>query len=143
MLNTILVAVDDSPTAKFVIKALGQLQLQPTTNVIFCHIVPTVESDFDLVADRPRPGADEFPYGHLEKQLRGYQDQFDCQTEIEIVAGDPAEEIIRLANIYKADLIMIGNRGLTGVKRILEGSVSSQVVSEANCSVLVVKEIEG
>ncbi|WP_083618058.1 universal stress protein [Planktothrix paucivesiculata] len=141
MLNTILVAVDDSPTAKFVIKALGQLRLQPTTNVIFSHIVPTVESDFDLVADRPRPGADEFPYGHLEKQLRAYQDQFDCQTEIEIVAGDPAEEIIRLANIYKADLIIIGNRGLTGVKRILERSVSSQVVSEANCSVLVVKEI--
>lgn len=141
MLNTILVAVDDSPTAQFVIRALGQLRLQPTTNVIFSHIVPTVESDFDLVADRPRPGADEFPYGHLEKQLRAYQDQFDCQTEIEIVAGDPAEEIIRLANIYKADLIIIGNRGLTGVKRILERSVSSQVVSEANCSVLVVKEI--
>jgi len=138
VLNTILVAVDDSPTAKFVIKALGQLQLQPTTNVIFCHVIPTVESDFDLVADRPRPSADEFPY--LEK-LRVYQDQLDCETEIEIVAGDPAAEIIRLANIYKTDLIIIGNRGLTGVKRILEGSVSSQVVSEANCSVLVVKEI--
>jgi nucleotide-binding universal stress UspA family protein len=141
VLNTILVAVDDSPTAKSVIKAACQLQLQPTTNVIFCHVIPTVESDFDLVADRPRPGADELTYGHLEKQLRVYQDQFDCQTEIEIVAGDPAEEIIRLANIYQADLIIIGNRGLTGVKRILEGSVSSQVVSEANCSVLVVKEI--
>jgi nucleotide-binding universal stress UspA family protein len=125
VLNTILVAVDDSLTAKFVIKALGQLQLQPTTNVIFCHVIPTVESDFDLVADRPRPSADEFPYGNLEKQLRVY----------------PAAEIIRLANIYKTDLIIIGNRGLTGVKRILEGSVSSQVVSEANCSVLVVKEI--
>jgi nucleotide-binding universal stress UspA family protein len=141
VLNTILVAVDDSLTAKFVIKALGQLQLQPTTNVIFCHVIPTVESDFDLVADRPRPSADEFPYGNLEKQLRVYQDQLDCETEIEIVAGDPAAEIIRLANIYKTDLIIIGNRGLTGVKRILEGSVSSQVVSEANCSVLVVKEI--
>ncbi len=143
MLNTILVAVDDSPTAKFVIEALGQLQLQPTTNVIFSHVVPTVESDFDLVADRPHPGTDEFPYRHLEKQLRVYQDQLDCQSEIEIVAGDPAEEIVRLANIYQADLIIIGSRGLTGVKRILQGSVSSQVVSEANCSVLVVKEIEG
>ncbi|MFM6456178.1 MAG: universal stress protein, partial [Planktothrix sp.] len=85
------------------------------------------------------------PYRHIEKQLRGYQDQLDCQTEIEIVVGDPAEEIIRLANIYKADLIIIGSRGLTGVKRIVEGSVSSLVVSEANCSVWVVKdkEIEG
>ncbi len=145
MLNTILVAVDDSPTAKFVIEALGQLQLQPTTNVIFSHVVPTMASDFDIVADRPHLGSDEFPYRHIEKQLRGYQDQLDCQTEIEIVVGDPAEEIIRLANIYKADLIIIGSRGLTGVKRIVEGSVSSLVVSEANCSVWVVKdkEIEG
>jgi nucleotide-binding universal stress UspA family protein len=57
------------------------------------------------------------------------------------VTGDVAEEIVRLANIYKADLIVIGCRGLTGLKRILEGSVSSQVVGEAVCSVLVVKGI--
>ncbi|MHC5718278.1 MAG: universal stress protein, partial [Nostoc sp.] len=41
--------------------------------------------------------------------------------------------------IYKTDLIIIGSRGLIGMKRIVEGSVSSQVVEEANCSVLVVK----
>ncbi|MFO5527272.1 MAG: universal stress protein, partial [Cuspidothrix sp.] len=47
--------------------------------------------------------------------------------------------IICLANIYKAELILIGSRGLTGMKRIVQGSVSSQVMEEANCSVLVVK----
>ncbi|MBC6435836.1 universal stress protein, partial [Nostoc sp. HG1] len=41
--------------------------------------------------------------------------------------------------IYKTDLIIIGSRGLMGMKRIVQGSVSSQVVEEANCSVLVVK----
>ncbi len=56
-----------------------------------------------------------------------------------MVTGAPAEEIIRLANIYKTDLIIIGSRGLIGMKRIVQGSVSSQVVEEANCSVLVVK----
>jgi nucleotide-binding universal stress UspA family protein len=45
-----------------------------------------------------------------------------------MVTGDPAEEIIRLANIYKIDLIIIGSRGLMGMKRIVQGSVSSQVV---------------
>jgi nucleotide-binding universal stress UspA family protein len=53
--------------------------------------------------------------------------------------GNPAEEIIRLASIYEADLIVLGSRGLTGVNRILKGSVSSQVVSEAPCTVMVVK----
>jgi nucleotide-binding universal stress UspA family protein len=60
-------------------------------------------------------------------------------SEIELVTGDPAEEIIRLANIYKADLIVIGSRGLTGMNRIVQGSVSGQVVEEAHCSVFVVK----
>jgi nucleotide-binding universal stress UspA family protein len=53
--------------------------------------------------------------------------------------GEPTEEIIRLANIYRADLIVLGSRGLTGVNRILKGSVSSQVVSDAPCTVMVVK----
>lgn len=60
-------------------------------------------------------------------------------SHLELVNGDPAEEIIRLANIHKADLIVIGSRGLTGMTRIVQGSVSSQVVEEAHCSVLVVK----
>jgi nucleotide-binding universal stress UspA family protein len=34
---------------------------------------------------------------------------------------------------------VIGSRGLTGLQRILEGSVSSQVVADAPCSVLVIK----
>lgn len=142
MLKTILVAVDESPTAEYLLEALGQLQLQPTTTVIFSHVILSETSDFDTSADRPHSKTDEFPYRQIEKQLQIYQDQLSCQTEIEIVSGDPAEEIIRLSHIYKVDLIVIGSRGLTGLKRILEGSVSSQVVADANCSVLVVKEKE-
>lgn len=143
MLKTILVAVDDSPTAEYLLEALGQLQLQPTTTVIFSHVIPSVASDFETSADRPQLTADELPYRHIEKQLQVYQDKLSCPSEIEIVTGDPAEEIIRLSHIYKADLIVIGSRGLTGLKRILEGSVSAQVVADANCSVWVVKEKEG
>ena len=49
------------------------------------------------------------------------------------------DELVRLANIHQADLIVIGSRGLTGMNRILKGSVSSQVAADAHCSVLVVK----
>jgi nucleotide-binding universal stress UspA family protein len=79
------------------------------------------------------------PYLHIEKQLQSYQANLPGESIIEIVTGDPAEEIIRLANIYQVDLIAIGSRGLTGVKRIIQGSVSSQVVENAPCSVMVVK----
>jgi nucleotide-binding universal stress UspA family protein len=44
-----------------------------------------------------------------------------------------------LAHIYHCDLIALGCRGLTGVSRIIQGSVSDRVFAEAPCSVLVVR----
>lgn len=53
--------------------------------------------------------------------------------------GDPAEEILAYAEEMKIDLIVMGNRGLGTFKKILLGSVSSKVVSNSSCSVLIVK----
>ncbi|WP_414589376.1 universal stress protein [Scytonema sp. PCC 10023] len=139
MLKTILVALDDSELADRVIQTLQELVLPKDSKVILCHVFPTSESEMELPADRPQPESPAISYFHIEKQLQSYQTILPVESDIEIVTGDPAEEIIRLANIYKANLIMIGSRGLTGMKRIVQGSVSSQVVEEANCSVLVVK----
>lgn len=139
VLKTVLVAIDDSEFAEQVLQAVGKFQLEPTTKVILVHVVTSVTSDFDMVVDRPHAQGDEVPYRKVEKLLQSYQEKLPCESELEIVSGEPAEEIVRLANIYKADVIAIGCRGLTGVKRILEGSVSSQVVADAHCSVLVVK----
>jgi nucleotide-binding universal stress UspA family protein len=91
------------------------------------------------LADLPHEYAKEIPYRQIEKQLELYQQQLPCASEIEIVTGEPVTEIIRLAHIYHCDLIAIGCRGLTGVSRIIQGSVSSQVCNESPCSVLVVK----
>ncbi|NET31113.1 MAG: universal stress protein [Cyanothece sp. SIO1E1] len=139
MLNTILVALDSSELSEQVIQTLKQLQLGADANVILSHVVPTATANPDLEVDRSTTSTELLTYRNLEKQLQAYQDKLPCQSQLELVSGDPAEEIIRLANIYQADLIVIGNRGLTGLNRILQGSVSSQVVSDAPCSVLVVK----
>lgn len=139
MLKTILVALDGSEIQERVIQSLEELQLQPTTKVVLAHVVPAVELSQEVVSDRPQAVAEGLPYLQVEKQLQSYQAKLSGESIIEIVTGDPAEEIIRLANIYQADLIAIGSRGLTGVKRIIQGSVSSQVVENAPCSVMVVK----
>lgn len=138
MLKTILVALDSTELSDRVIETLKELQLPPDTKVVLSHVIPPRNNDTDVAADRPRAVEDIY-YKDVEKQLQSYQAGLPCQSELEVVSGDPAEEIIRLANIYQADLIVIGNRGLTGMKRILEGSVSSQVVADAPCSVFVVK----
>ncbi|WP_026732936.1 universal stress protein [Fischerella sp. PCC 9605] len=139
MLKTILVALDASGIAERVIESLNDLVLPKDGKVILCHVFPPPDSEMELPADRPHSESPALSYLHIEKQLQAYQAQLPVESEIELVTGDPAEEIIRLANIYKADLIVIGSRGLTGMNRIVQGSVSSQVVEEAHCSVMVVK----
>ncbi|MEH1818831.1 MAG: universal stress protein [Nostoc sp.] len=139
MLNSILVALDGSEISERVIQTLDNLALSKDAKVILCHVFPTPESEMELPADRPQPESPTFSYFQIEKQLQSYQEKLSITSELELVTGDPAEEIIRLANIYKTELIIIGSRGLMGMKRIVQGSVSSQVVEEANCSVLVVK----
>ena len=138
MLKTILVALDSSDLTQRVIQTLDELQIQRATKIILSHVIPPPESDMETAVDRPHT-SEELLYRHIEKQLQSYQVDLPCESELEIVSGDPAIEIVRLAHIYQADLIVIGSRGLTGMKRILEGSVSSQVVTDAPCSVLVVK----
>jgi nucleotide-binding universal stress UspA family protein len=139
VLNTVLVALDGSEIAEQVIQTLDDLAFSQDAKVILCHVFPTPDSEIELPADRPQSESPTFSYFHIEKQLQSYQEKLAVKSELELVTGDPAEEIIRLANIYKTELIVIGSRGLIGMKRIVQGSVSSQVVEEANCSVLVVK----
>ncbi len=144
MLKTILVALDnesDATTGVYVsdqvTNALNWLELSPDARIILCHVM-LPEGTVEEAADRPHV-VKETPYRHIESQLENYRANLPCKSDLDIVSGDPAEEIVRLANIYHADLIVLGSRGLTGMNRILQGSVSSQVVAEAPCSVLVVK----
>lgn len=57
--------------------------------------------------------------------------------------GDPADAIIEAAAEANATLIVMGNRGHGVAKRVLLGSVSSQVVNHAPCDVLVVRSGPG
>ena len=138
MLKTILVALDSSELSLQVTQCLDRLQIQPTTKIILCQVIPTGESESEISVDRPH-NPDDILYQEIERQLQSYQANLPCKSEIEIVNGEPAVEIVRLAHIHQADLIAIGSKGLTGVKRIIQGSVSSQVVADAPCSVLVIK----
>ena len=138
-MQKILVASDGSDLSEQVLATLNDLKLDSDTKIILCSVIPTQGSDVEVAADRPQTDQEDISYLHNQKLLQTFQAQLPCVSELEIVRGDPAEEIIRLANIYQTDLIVIGSRGLTGINRILLGSVSSQVVADAHCSVLVVR----
>jgi nucleotide-binding universal stress UspA family protein len=53
--------------------------------------------------------------------------------------GDPADAIIDVAEEQGADLVIVGNKGMTGAKRFLLGSVPNKVSHHAPCSVLIIR----
>ncbi|MCC6139673.1 MAG: universal stress protein [Nitrospira sp.] len=53
--------------------------------------------------------------------------------------GNPAKEILKAAKTHKADVIVMGAKGLGAIGRMLLGSVSTRVVQHSTCSVLVVR----
>jgi len=55
------------------------------------------------------------------------------------IEGDPADAILNVAEETKADLIVVGNKGMTGARRYLLGSVPNNVSHHAPCSVIIVR----
>lgn len=53
--------------------------------------------------------------------------------------GDPADAILDVAEEQRADLVVVGNKGMTGADRFLLGSVPNKVSHHAPCSVLIVR----
>ncbi len=62
-------------------------------------------------------------------------------VDVETMAreGDPADAILDVAEEKGADLIVVGNKGMTGAKRFLLGSVPNKVSHHAPCSVMIIR----
>ncbi|MDH4230980.1 MAG: universal stress protein [Nitrospirota bacterium] len=68
------------------------------------------------------------------------QKEFGIEIESLVCEGEPHEVIARTAQEKNADLIAMGTHGRRGIKRFIMGSVTSGVIGNASCDVLVVKK---
>jgi nucleotide-binding universal stress UspA family protein len=59
-------------------------------------------------------------------------------AEVHNLEGDPADVLIRVAESVNADVVVVGNRGMSGIKRFALGSVPNKVAHHSPCSVLIV-----
>jgi nucleotide-binding universal stress UspA family protein len=57
---------------------------------------------------------------------------------LDVFDGDPADALVKVAEVAEADLLVVGNRGMAGVKRFVLGSVPNKVSHRAPCSLLIV-----
>lgn len=82
------------------------------------------------------------PREDVDATLQNTADEIRAQgVEVTIWArqGDPADAILDVAEEQGADLIVVGNRGMTGAKRFLLGSVPNKISHHAPCSVLIIR----
>jgi nucleotide-binding universal stress UspA family protein len=95
----------------------------------------------------PRSAQPFWDHAHqvAEAKLMLLRQQFlgaGVQVELFVTEGFPAEEIVRIAENRRADLIVMATHGRTGIRRLLLGSVTEKVVRIAHCPVLVVRSQE-
>ncbi len=65
-------------------------------------------------------------------------DRAGVQAEAHCVGGHTGEELLRVATAASADLVVVGNRGMTGMRRFVLGSVPNKVAHSCSASVLIV-----
>jgi nucleotide-binding universal stress UspA family protein len=91
------------------------------------------------------PGDIQFAVGPREdvnttlESAAGMTKQEGVEAETYPREGDPADAILDVAEEIGADLIVVGNKGMTGAKRFLLGSVPNKVSHHAPCSVMIVQ----
>jgi nucleotide-binding universal stress UspA family protein len=86
-----------------------------------------------------RGGIDEATKTQTKAKSLLNEEQIDSSLSA-ILGSNPSRALVDTAQKEKTDLIVVGSRGLGSAAAFLLGSVSKQVVSKANCDVLVVKK---
>jgi nucleotide-binding universal stress UspA family protein len=141
----ILLAIDDSAYSAAAVKEVAKRPWPRGTTVR----VLTVVEPFPAVAMEPWYGArenldliDEAEKNKgrdLTKKATETLKKNSVRAQPTIRQGDPRAEIVDEAKEWKADLIVMGSHGYTGIQRWLLGSVASSVVTHAPCSVEIVR----
>ncbi len=140
MYDTIVVGYDESESSK---AALKEASLRVKSHDGKLYLVHAVYFDQEEFVILPSQMEKRFEAGarvclqaknELQSQLglNGSVESFVCE-------GEPPDVLIDIAQSKKADLIALGTYGRKGLKRLLMGSVTSEVILNAPCDVLVVK----
>ena len=140
----VLLAIDEDPCSEEAVNEVGVRRWEEGTTVRALHAVAKfvppaqelwhdVGGDLDRAREEIRERARE-----LAERVAGWLREQGLTAEAAVRDGEPGPAIVEEAKEWDADLIVVGSRGHTGLRRMLEGSVSRYVVDHAPCPVEVV-----
>jgi nucleotide-binding universal stress UspA family protein len=145
LFKRIVVGTDGSDSAREAVRqaaSLAQLTDASLDVVSAYEPVPTSRSEAEQ-RGAPSDVAHEFgPREDVNFALdgaAGIARDFNVEVKPHPRDGDPADAILSVAEEVDADLIVVGNKGMTGARRFLLGSVPNKVSHHAPCSVIIVR----
>ncbi len=133
--SRIVCGVDGSEGSTQTARIAAQLAARARAELRLVHVIPvfrgrgeewTIDPETDEIPDELAPAAEA-------ARLQG------AEPVLEMAMGKPESAITKVAERDRADLLVIGHRGISGFARLLLGSVSEHVTAHASCSVLVVR----
>jgi len=140
----ILIALDDSRHSDRALEFVTRMRWPAGSRVI---VLTTLQEVTASLAAADAPGTVLAAPPQQRQWLEGLVARAEStlreagfSTEGRVLAGDPREVLVQVAQSERADLLVVGSRGRTGITKLMLGSVSSHVVTHAPCSVLVVKQ---
>lgn len=141
MFQKIVVAYDGSEHAKKALdKAIGiakccgaeikVVEAVDTSMLVGVGLTPIPQSVIDQLFTKARKDIDE---AVSKVKAEG------VKVEGVVLEGDPATSVLNYINSSGSDLVVTGTRGLSTLKKVFLGSVSSRIVNESKVTVLIVK----
>jgi nucleotide-binding universal stress UspA family protein len=146
----ILVAYDGSPSAD---AAVSEVLRRPWPEGSEVRVVTVVEPQVPLATaaaadvyvplyERMRATLREDAYGRIQGALNRLQARHDLKASYDLREGDVKRALLDAIREWKADLVIAGSRGASGLARLFLGSVCHTLVSHAPCNVEIVKDLE-
>jgi nucleotide-binding universal stress UspA family protein len=139
----ILCPVDFSETARAALETAIELASKFDSEIVLVHAYPipgyTFPDGSAVASSRMLQELADEATRHLEEWRLLAVKGGAKHVTVETAVGDPAGEIVRIAQEAKIDLVVMGTHGRTGIEHALMGSIAERVVRRAKCPVLTVR----
>lgn len=140
--KTIVVATDFSPTADLAFERACELAGKHGSQVVLVHAVAAQAIPYaGPMPVLPPPDIREHLRAESSEKLEALAQRVrdvGCEASIKLLTGLPGPHIVEVARAVRADLIVLGTRGLSGFKHAVLGSTAERVVRRSECPVLTI-----
>jgi len=140
----VLIATDFSPASRKAFTTALDIAKANRGTLMILHVIapftPIVPEQYVDTRTWDRIDKEAHRWGTLQlRRLADRAKKAGVRVVGLLVDGDPAQTIVRVARMRRADLLVVGTHGRTGLSKFVTGSIANRIVATATCPVVTVR----